>query len=112
MVNCLKCINSACCKLVVEVDKDEYNKFKSLELDNYFTTRTESFLEKNTKYKEHKEVFDEMYKDNFATLNKGNDGHCILLDRRTMRCMIYEDRPKVCKDYSFNSCKNIRMLKG
>lgn len=112
MVDCLKCLNSACCRLDVEVDRDEYEKFKALGLDDYFKTRTEAFLEKNTKYKEHEELFNQMYNDNFATLNKGNDGQCILLDRRTMRCMVYEDRPKVCKDYSFNSCKNIRMLKG
>jgi len=30
---------------------------------------------------------------------RGNDGWCAALDRKTMRCRIYEQRPTVCRDY-------------
>jgi Fe-S-cluster containining protein len=109
-VDCLKCINSACCKLDVEVDVDEYEKFKELGLKDYFETRTDIFLKKEPKYKEQEKVFNEMYKDNFAILKKGKDGQCLLLDRTTMMCTIYEDRPKVCKEYTSNRCEKIREL--
>ena len=111
MVDCLKCLNSACCRLDVEVDQNEYNRFKALGLDGYFTTRAEIFLKKNSKYKQHKEIFNKMYKDNFALLNKGKDGQCVLLDRKTMQCKIYEDRPKVCKEYTTDKCIKTRILK-
>ena len=111
MVDCLKCLNSACCRLDVEVDKKEYDYFKALGLDDYFTTRADIFLKKNAKYKEHKEIFNKIYNDNFAILNKGKDGQCIMLDRKTMSCMIYEDRPKVCKDYTTDRCIKTRILK-
>lgn len=111
MVDCLKCLNSACCRLDVEVNIKEYERFKSLGLDGYFTTRTEIFLKNEKRYIKHKEVFNEMYKNNFAILNKGNDGQCVLLDRKTMKCTIYEDRPKVCKDYTSNRCEKIRNIK-
>ena len=113
-MNCLKCINSACCKLEVEVNKTEYNKFWKLDLDKHFDTRTDLFLKENPKYIKQMKTFDEMYKDNFAILKKGNDGQCVLLDRKTMKCTIYEDRPKVCVDFSNKSkrCLNIRELKN
>jgi len=28
-----------------------------------------------------------------------DDGWCSALDRNTMRCMIYENRPKICRDF-------------
>ena len=46
-IDCLKCINSACCKLSVEVDKEEYNRFTRLNLDKHFDTRTDIFVKKN-----------------------------------------------------------------
>ena len=112
MIDCLKCVNSACCKLDVEVNKNEYERLEALGLKDYFITRLEVFLKKEKRYTKHKEVFNEMYKDNFAILKKGNDGNCVLLDSKTMKCTIYEDRPKVCKDYTFDRCINIRELKN
>jgi Fe-S-cluster containining protein len=52
-----------------------------------------------------------MYKDNFATLKKEDDGLCVLLDRESMKCTIYENRPKVCKDYTTSRCSKIRCIK-
>ena len=51
-----------------------------------------------------------MHKDNFAILKKREDGNCILLDEN-MECSIYENRPKVCRDYKQSRCINIRELK-
>ena len=52
-----------------------------------------------------------MYKDNYAEMKKDDDGYCNLLDKKTMLCSVYEYRPKICKDYSNNKCKKIRLLK-
>lgn len=34
------------------------------------------------------------------------DGWCAALDRNTMRCTIYEQRPDICRDYEMgdNAC--------
>ena len=111
MVDCLKCLNSACCRLDVEVSREEYKRFEGLGLTDYFTTRSEIFLKKNEKYREHEELFNKMYNENYALLNKGKDGQCILLDRKSMRCTIYKNRPKVCKEYTTDRCVKIRTLK-
>lgn len=111
MSDCLKCVSTDCCKLDVEVNRNEYNKFTSLNLNKFFNTRVELFLKQNPKYKEQKEVFDKMYFDNYAILKKNNDGFCVLLNRETMLCSIYNDRPKVCKDYTIKRCANIKKLK-
>ena len=66
-----------------------------------FETRTDKFLAENPKYIKQIKEFDEMYKDNFATLKKGDDGLCVLLDKESMKCTIYENRPKVCKNYTY-----------
>lgn len=34
-----------------------------------------------------------------ATMAKGDDGWCIALDRNSMRCTIYEQRPTLCRTY-------------
>ncbi len=109
-INCLKCLNSACCKGVVEIDKKEYDHFVKLNLDKHFETRTSIFLSNNQMYKSKKSYFDDMYKNNFAILKKADDDYCSLLDQKTMLCTIYENRPSVCKDYTTNRCKNIREL--
>jgi len=110
MIDCLKCINSACCKLSVEVDRDEYNTFWQLGLEEHFDTRTDIFLMNNSKYLKYIKQLDEMHKDNFAILKKRKDGNCILLDEN-LECSIYENRPKVCREYKQSSCINIRELK-
>ena len=108
-VDCLKCINSACCKLIIEVDKDEYDEFWRLDLDEYFETKTDVFLKENPKYIKHIKKIDEMYEDNFATLKRREDGYCVLLDK-DMKCTIYENRPKACRNYKQSRCVNIRDL--
>ena len=109
-IDCLKCINSACCKLTVEVDRNEYNKFWKLDLDEYFETKTDVFLKENPKYLKRIKELDETHKDNFAILKKRNDGNCILLNEN-MECSIYEKRPKACREYKQSSCVSIRELK-
>ena len=45
--------------------------------------------------------------DNFIAIDKWggrsmarlDDGWCSALDRNTMACMIYENRPKICRDF-------------
>ena len=111
MVDCLKCVNSACCKLDVEIDRLEFQRFKALRLDEYFETRTDIFIKKEPRYNEQTEILNKMYEANFAILKKGKDGLCVLLDRDSMKCKIYEDRPKVCKDYTTDRCTKIRILK-
>lgn len=79
-------------------------------MDSNFKTRTDMFVEKNPEYKTRAIYFDNMYRDNFAILKKSSDGNCVLLDRKSMLCTIYEQRPSVCKNYTSNRCENIRKL--
>ena len=111
MVDCLKCINSACCKLTIEVDRNEYNRLINLGLRNSITTYTDIFLKQNAKYKSKRNELDEMHKQLFAKIDKDESGYCVLLDK-DMKCSIYKDRPKSCKDYKHNRCLNIRELKA
>ncbi len=109
-IDCLKCINSACCKPVVEVDRKEFDGMVSLGHRKHLTTNTEKFINRFPKYKGKEAEFNEMHKDSFAELNKDKNGMCVLLDK-DMLCSIYNDRPKVCRDYTTNRCENIRLLK-
>ena len=110
MVDCLKCINSACCKLKVDLNRSEYNQLFKLGLKDKMETYTDIFLKQNAKYERHRSQLDEMHKDNFAKIKKNDKGNCVLLDKNMM-CTIYENRPKVCRDYKQSRCINIRELK-
>jgi len=68
------------------------------------------FIEKSPKYESKREQLDEMYTDNFAEMKKADSGLCVLLDEN-MLCSIYDDRPKVCKDYKTKRCEAIRCIK-
>lgn len=109
-IDCLKCINSACCSLTIRVDRREYQKFPK-SIKDAFLTNTKKFLNENPKYLKREACLDEMYKDDFAVMNKESDGLCVLLDRDTMKCSEYDDRPDVCKAYKTNRCEKIRLMK-
>ncbi len=110
IVDCLKCVNSACCKLVIEVDKEEYEEFNKKGLSDSFITRTDEFLKKRPKYESKRKEIDEMYIDNYAELKKADSGLCVFLGE-DMLCSIYADRPKVCRDYQTSRCESIRCIK-
>jgi hypothetical protein len=40
-------------------------------------------------------------------LERTAEGHCTYLDRETLKCSIWNDRPMVCRGYTCNSDKNI-----
>jgi len=109
-LDCLKCINSACCGLVVEVSYDEYKELEKKGLHVHFTKHIDTFLKKFPKLKNKREYLKENYNSNYAELNKNKNGFCVLLDEKTKLCSIYEDRPKVCRDYENNRCSKIREL--
>ena len=46
------------------------------------------------------EKFIEVDKWGGMTMARLEDGWCSALDRNTMNCMIYENRPKICRDLS------------
>ena len=109
-VDCLKCINSGCCKLVVEVSYDEYKQLEKKGLHVHFTKHIDTFLKKFPKLESKREFLESNYLKNYAELNKNEDEYCILLDEETKLCSIYEDRPEVCKKYQTNRCEKIRQL--
>jgi len=41
------------------------------------------------------------------TMARLDDGWCSALDRNTMLCMIYEKRPKICRDFEMGGCECI-----
>ena len=52
------------------------------------------------------DVFIEIDKWGGRRMARLDDGWCSALDRNTMTCMIYEQRPKVCRDFDMggNEC--------
>jgi len=76
-VDCLKCINSACCKLVVEVSRVEYKEYN-------FKTHVDDFLNRFPRLENKREYLKKHYNDNYAELNKNKDGFCVLLDEKTI----------------------------
>ena len=109
-VNCLKCINSGCCKLVVEVSYDEYKQLEKKGLHIHFTKHIDVFLKKFPKLESKRKFLEGNYSKNYAELNKSKNEYCILLDEKTKLCTIYDHRPKVCKDYTVNRCEKIREI--
>jgi Fe-S-cluster containining protein len=108
---CLNCVAS-CCKLVVEIDKIDYNKLVGLGHKDIMTKQSEIFIRNNPSYKIKEKFLDEkLYVNNFAIIGKGKDGFCKLLDRETRLCTIYENIPKTCSEFSNESltCKNIKV---
>jgi len=109
-VDCTRCINSACCSLVVEVDEDEYKYFESINLHHTFERYTDKFISEFPRFKDKRDQISLLHKELHAYLKKGDDGLCVLLDRETMLCSIYNNRPKVCVDYTVDRCSKIRSL--
>ena len=108
-IDCLKCINSACCKLVIEVDRSEYDQLHDL-VKPHFVKHSDVFISENPQHESKKDYLEDMYKDNYAEMKKGDDDLCVLLNRDTMLCSVYENRPEVCKKYTSDRCLNIREL--
>jgi len=111
MVDCLKCINSACCKdYDISVDKADYDRLVGLGLKDHIISNTEKFLKKWPQYDYKEKEIGKLFGDDFASLKKGKDGYCELLDRKTMLCSIHQDRPRVCAEYTTDRCVKIRLL--
>ena len=108
-IDCKKCINSGCCKLAIEVSRDEFHVLPE-NIKKHFVKYSEIFVANNPKHAGREHFFDEMYSENFALMNKSDDGLCPLLDRETMLCGVYDQRPQVCRDYTTNRCEQIRVL--
>jgi len=106
---CLNCV-STCCKLEIDLTKEDYERLKSMGKEYAAVKASDFFLLSFPEYKSKKEFLDNLYSDMYATLKKDSSGYCVFLDQDTRLCTIYENRPQVCREYSNNSkhCKNIR----
>jgi Fe-S-cluster containining protein len=117
LIDCKKCINSACCKLVVELTKEDIKRLESLGYGENIKTNTDIFFSKFQDFKGDKKHIENLYNEAYKTtktagiLSKGGNGFCSLLDNKTKLCTIYSDRPDCCKKYSIGRCKNIRLIK-
>jgi len=111
MIDCLKCINSGCCKLIIEIDREEYESLKP-EIQNEFELKRDIFLSQNPRFQNiiPEEELDNMFRDLYAVMKKQSDGYCKFLNRETMICSVYEDRPNVCREYKNTKCEKIREL--
>ncbi len=105
-VDCLKCINSACCKVTVSVSREEYEQFED---KTKLVKQVDKFLEKFPKRKKHKEQLDEMYEENYAEIKQTESGYCVFLGA-DMLCSIYEKRPRACQVYETSKCEDIRCM--
>ena len=111
MSDCLRCINSGCCKLIIEIDREEYESLKP-EIQNEFELKRDIFLNENPRFRNviPDNELDNMFRDLYAVMKKESDGYCKFLNRETMLCSVYEDRPKVCREYKNTKCEKIRQL--
>lgn len=52
----------------------------------------------------------EIEEHGLAVMRRLDDGWCVALDRDTMRCTVYEQRPQVCRDFATGSreCRSER----
>jgi Fe-S-cluster containining protein len=105
---CLKCINSACCRLTIDVSKEEYNLLSN-DMKQNFTKYSDDFISNSPKYESKRSEIDGMYNELYAYIPKSQDRLCKLLNRKTMLCSVYNDRPKVCRDYELKRCEKIRL---
>ena len=69
-VTCANC-EACCCRLEVLLISDTGVPDNFVEIDNWGGSR----------------------------MSRLDDGWCSALDRNTMRCMIYENRPQICRDF-------------
>ena len=108
-IDCKKCNNSACCRLEVYVNKEEYINFSRKGLNDYFITDAQNFINKNPSFKRHIGNIDNMYDAEYAKLIQDNEGFCRLLDNDKL-CSIYKNRPKQCRAYTTDMCEAIRCI--
>lgn len=93
----------------MSVGRKEYDNLPDI-IKRETETRTDAFIKRHPSYENRRDHFDKMYSANYATLNKADDGLCVLLDRSTMLCSVYDDRPKACREYTTDKCSKIRQL--
>ena len=106
---CLSCVSS-CCKLEVDITKDEHTAMLSNGLGYGLTARADTFIDQYPQYEDKREHVVNMFGDNYATIDKADSGFCVFLDPQTRLCTVYDHRPSVCVDYQNNTaeCKKIR----
>lgn len=106
---CIKCVGS-CCKLEVDVTRAEHKELVDKGHESAMVTNTDIFVKNNPAYESKKTFLDDMYSELFATILKDSQGFCVMLNRDTSLCSIYEDRPRVCRDYEINGkrCKALK----
>jgi len=104
---CLNCM-AGCCGLAIILDRNDFNRLSDAGHRDLMVTRTDKLIAKSPRYEPMRDDLDDMHSQNFAEMKQGDDGLCVALDRKTRLCTIYEDRPKVCADYTTNKCSGIR----
>jgi len=72
-------------------------------------THIDEFIHRFPKLKDKRKEIDSNYDKLYAYLPKEKDGYCIMLNRETMLCSVYDNRPKMCMDYELNRCEKIRL---
>jgi len=99
-----------CCALEVDISRQEYDNLVKMGLEKHITKNISKFISQNPQYKGKEEDLDEMYQGEYAVINQGGDGYCMLLDRKTRLCSVYENRPDTCIKFSNESeeCNKIR----
>ena len=108
-IDCTKCTTSACCKLDVVLTREDYHAFVALGYGAHVETETDSFIKKNPEYEKRREFIDNLYDGDYARLLKDEYGMCVLLNENKL-CSIYEDRPRICREYKNDRCEKIRCI--
>jgi Fe-S-cluster containining protein len=99
---------AGCCTLLVEFNKDEYDRMVKCGHKEAMITKTDIYLKKHPEKQKHRKQLDKIHNDIFAEMKQGENKHCVLLDIDSRLCTIYEDRPKLCKDHTTDRCGGLR----
>jgi Fe-S-cluster containining protein len=106
-----KCLNcqAMCCRLYIDVSREEYNSFEKRGMSDSFVKESDKFIAKNPKHKGKEKQIDSMFIEAYAELKKDSEGICIHLNKETRLCGIYDHRPQACRDFQIdsNKCKKL-----
>lgn len=98
MIDCKKCpAMGKCCTCCVEFTNEFIEKHKDKVQADIVETLlikdrpTTSVAVTTMKISDHKEAYVPITKDDL----------CIFLDRKTMLCLVQDDKPKICVDYGY-----------
>lgn len=105
------CTTSECCrKFEITVDRAEYEALKP-EIKKHFVKKSDVLTNfEREKRLQFAEMIDRESGKQYAAIKKTKGEHCVFIDKGTMLCTIYNNRPSPCAAYDVQRCDLIKVL--